>query len=178
MFQKDPFTIRANVESQGYDDITVDVRLKRTGEGGDVEVLATETVDLGDGHREALVEFAGQRSNEAGVFTYVVEVEPPEFESPSPERHVQRTQVEVLGEQTRVLMIAGGPSHEFRFVRTQLMRDNTVSLSAWLLSADPNFPQDGNVVLEKLPDDREALDEYDVFVFLDPDASKLSPEFC
>ncbi|MCA8943929.1 MAG: hypothetical protein KDB80_15300 [Planctomycetes bacterium] len=178
VFQKDPFTIRANVESQGYDDITVDVRLKRTGEGGDVEVLATETVDLGDGHREALVEFAGQRSNEAGVFTYVVEVEPPEFESPSPERHVQRTQVEVLGEQTRVLMIAGGPSHEFRFVRTQLMRDNTVSLSAWLLSADPNFPQDGNVVLEKLPDDREALDEYDVFVFLDPDASKLSPEFC
>lgn len=178
VFQKDPFTVRANIESQGYDDISVTVRLKREGTEGTAETVATETIELGEGAPEGLIEFPNLRSKEPGIFTYVVEVDPPEFEPPSPERHVQRTQVEVLGEQTRVLMISGGPSHEFRFVRTQLIRDNTVNLSTWLLSADPDFPQDGNVVLERLPETREQLDQYDVFIFMDPDSSKLSEEFC
>lgn len=178
VFQKDPFTIRANVESQGYDRISVRVHLKRTLDGGSAETVASETVELGAGRPERLVEFSGQRSREPGVFTYIVEVEPPEFEPPSPERHLQRKQIEVLGEQTRVLLISGGPSHEYRFVRTQLIRDNSVNLSAWLQSADADFPQDGNVVIDELPTEREKLDEFDVFIFLDPNQAKLTEEFC
>lgn len=178
VFQKDPFTVRANIESQGYESVTANVRLERQADGGAVEVLQTQSVQLGDGAREALVEFADLRSQEPGVYTYLVRVEPPEFEPETPERHVQRQQIEVLGEKTRVLLISGGPSHELRFLRTQLIRDNTVELSSWLLSADPDFPQDGDVVLERLPEDREAMDAFDVFIFLDPDSSKLSEEFC
>lgn len=178
VFQKDPFTVRANIESTGYDDITVSVRLARERDGSGKEIVQSQQVRLGDTAREVLAEFRELRSAEPGIFTYSVEIDPPEFEAPSPERHIQRTQIEVLGEQTRVMLVAGGPSHEYRFLRTQLIRDQTVDLSCWLLSADPDFPQDGNTVLERLPDDREKLDAFDVFLFLDPDSSKLSPEFC
>ena len=60
----------------------------------------------------------------------------------------------MLGEQTRVLLIAGGPSHEYRILRNALTRDKTVELRCWLTSAGDDFPQDGNVSIDELPSDR------------------------
>ncbi len=178
-FQKDPFTIRANIESQGYDDLSLTVHLKRQIENGKEAVtIRTETVRLGTDNTQVLVEFDSLKSEEPGLFTYLVELEPPSLEAPSPERHIQRAQVEVLGEQTRVLVIAGGPSHEFQILRMMLMRDKTIEVATWLLSADANFPQDGNIQLEKLPEEIEDFEKFDVFIVMDPDSRKLTRPFC
>ncbi|MHC5062628.1 MAG: hypothetical protein ACYTG5_01480 [Planctomycetota bacterium] len=179
VFQKDPYTIRAEIEAQGYADIEVTVHLKlQADEGSQAVTIRSEQVSLGNGQREALIEFDQLSAEHSGVFTHIVEIEPPALEPSSPERHVQRKQIEVLGEQTRVLLIAGGPSHEYRFLRNMLTRDKTVQLSCWLCSADPDFPQDGNISLASLPADRAELEEFDVFIFLDPDSRALEKNFC
>jgi len=81
----------------------------------------------------------------------------------SPERHKKNVAIDVLGEKTRVLLLAGGASHEFQILRNLLIRDKTIDVSCWLQSADANFPQDGDVDvrIDKLPADRQQLDIYD-----------------
>ena len=180
VFQKDPFTVRAFVEGRGYDDALVTARLVRRGDDGKgaPETVRTEQVHIASGQAEAELVFADLTSGEPGTSTWSVEIDPPELETPSPERHVMRTRIEVLGEKTRVLLIAGGPSHEYRILRNLLTRDNMIEVACWLLSADVGFPQDGDISLESLPATREELETWDVFLFLDPDPEKLDPTVC
>lgn len=179
VFQKDPFTVRVSVEAQGYDDVTVPIRLQRQSATGEtVETLRTEQVRIGATRPEAWVEFTDLRAEAPGLFHYAIEIEPPELEAQAPERHTQRVQVEVLGEQTRVLLIAGGPTHEYRVLRRFLERDKTIEVACWLQSAGTDFSQDGDVHIDALPEDRAALEKYDVFVLLDPDSTKLDAAFC
>ncbi len=178
-FQKDPFKIRGTVASEGYDEMSLVVRLVQLPEGGgDGTVLQSRTIDIGGAKPKVDIEFDNLKSDKAGVFTYRVEVEPPTGEPPNPERHGKQARVELLDEQTRVLLIAGSPLHEYQILRNLLTRDRTIELSCWLLSADRDFPQDGNVSLKELPEDRKELDPYDVFIFMDADHTKLEREWC
>ncbi|MBN8455758.1 biotin/lipoyl-containing protein, partial [Accumulibacter sp.] len=88
--------------------------------------------------------------------------------------------VEVLGERTRVLLLAGNPNREFQILRNLLIRDKTIDATCWLQSADPKFPQDGDegVRIDKLPEERQQFEPYDVVIFVDPNAEKLSAAFC
>src|SRR6185436_1393360 len=77
--------------------------------------------------------------------------------------------VEVVKEASKVLLIAGGPSYEYRFLKNLLRRDSRIFLAAWLMSADPDYPQEGKVSLKKLPSTPKELFEYDVVILMDPD---------
>lgn len=180
VFQKDPFEMRATVMAQGYDPTSVTMRLLRVDAQGTETVVKTEQVQVGGSQSEVLVEFRELTSSETGRFVYRVEVDPPSGEPPAPERHRRSLPVEVLGERTRVLLIAGGANHEFQILRNLLLRDKTIDVSCWLQSADPNFPQDGDegVRLDALPADEKQLEPFDVVIAIDPDASKLVPAFC
>jgi hypothetical protein len=179
VFQKDPFRVRAQLGSQGYDAQSVTVRLLQSASGGAPgEQVASRTVQLGGSAADVTVEFDQITALAAGTFTYRVEVQPPSGEPPSPERHAKQAQVEVLSEQTKVLLIAGSPAHEYRILRNELTRDKTIEVACWLTSADRDFPQDGNRSLQALPADRAELDEWDVAILVDPDPSKLTREFC
>lgn len=179
VFQEDPFTVRAVVEGRGYENVQFTVRLSRAPEGGgDPVTLDSKTVGLDAGSPEVEVAFEGLKALEPGAATYTVEVDPPDLEVRVPERHVRRARIEALAERTHVLMIAGGPSHEYRILRNLLVRDDTIEVACWLSSADPGFPQDGDVSLEELPTDRDELERWDVFVLLDPDADRLTRPFC
>ena len=180
VFQKDPFEMRAVVLAQGYDSMSATVRLLRIDAQGAETVVATQQVEVGGERQEALVEWKGLTSAETGRFVYRAEVLPPDGEPPAPERHQKNLPVEVLGERTRVLLLAGGASHEFQILRNLLLRDKTIDVSCWLSSADPTFPQDGDegARIEQLPTDQKQMDPFDVVVAIDPDASKLTPQFC
>jgi len=178
VFQKDPFKITAEVQQQGYPEQDLAVRLLVAAPGQEPQPVQTKTVHVSPNAPTAKVEFADLAADSAGVYEYTVEVQPPAGEPFVAERHGKRGRVQVLAEQTRVLLLAGAPSPEFRILRDTLIRDKTIDVACWLQSADPEFPQDGDTTLEKLPEDREALSPFDVFVFLDPDPRKLSPLFC
>ena len=178
VFQKDPFRVRGHVAAQGYEQVTVAVRLLEVGESGSARLVQSKQVPLGGKVQDLLVEFDELNAETPGLKTYRVEVEPPSGEAVVPERHHKHAQVEVLTEQIRVLLLAGGPSFEYRVLTNLLVRDKTVNVSCWLQSADPDFPQDGDTPIKQLPQERKDLAVYDAFVLLDPDAGKLTKEFC
>jgi hypothetical protein len=85
----------------------------------------------------------------------------------TPEDNERSAMVEVVKEASRVLLVAGGPSYEYRFLTNLLRRDSRIALAAWLMSADPDYPQEGDVSLAKLPDTAKDLFAYDVVCLVD-----------
>ncbi|MGE0142498.1 MAG: hypothetical protein AB7I19_04485 [Planctomycetota bacterium] len=171
VFKKDPFTIRAFLEGRGYEQTEVTVRLVRKGDDANAtgEVIRTQTVTLDAARAESEVVFAPLTSEQPGHMTYSVEVDPPQFEDFSAERHRSDSRIETLAEKTRVLLISGGPTHEYRILRNLLVRDQTIEVACWLSSAAAGFAQEGNVSLTALPTTAVEFATWDVFVLLDPD---------
>lgn len=183
VFQKEPFRIKAHLATQGYEATTVAVKLQLVTQGAagapeTVTFVQQKDVQIGGNQQDLLVEFDEITADKPGIRTYRVEITPPTGEAVSPERHQKNVQVEVLAEQTRVLLIAGSPTYEYRTLVNFLVRDKTVDVSCWLQSADPNFPQDGDTPLKALPIEKKELAAYDVFLFLDPDSKRLPKEWC
>ncbi|MEE2887561.1 MAG: VWA domain-containing protein [Planctomycetota bacterium] len=177
-FQKDPFKIRSKVTSQGYEALTVTVKLIEIPEGGGAGTLVQQKEVALSESQAVDVEFDNIRVADPGIRNYRVEVEPPPGEPLNPDRHTKQARVEILAEKTRVLLLAGSPLHEYQILRQLLTRDQTIDVSCWLESADAKFMQDGNTNLKTLPTDRGELEKFDVFIFMDPDATQLDREFC
>lgn len=180
VFQRDPFEAKATISAQGYDAVVATVRLLRVDDKGQEQVVRTQQVTLAADRAEAVVEWKDVVADAPGRFTYRAEIAPPDGEPVVAERHAKSAAVEVLGERLRLLLIAGGATHEFQILRNLLIRDKTIDVSCWLQSADPKFPQDGDdgARIERLPEERAEFDPYDVVVLIDPDSSKLSARFC
>lgn len=148
-----------------------------TGESAGDEVM-DETGPLGVGvgtpPREARAEVVFERKPErAGKTVYTVRV--PKAEGEMIESDNRRaTTVEVLEAKTRVLLVAGSPTWDFRMARNLLLRDRTIDLSVWLQSLDREARQEGNTVIEKLPSTPPELFAYDVLAFIDPDPDEFN----
>ncbi|MCC6669447.1 MAG: hypothetical protein IT458_00180 [Planctomycetes bacterium] len=178
VFQRDPFRVRAQVLAQGLDAPVARAKLVEVAKDGTTRAVETKEVTLAQGRGEAWFEFAELSAEDPGTRTYAVELEPLGGETFVPERHRRETRLDVLADQIRVLLVAGSPKFEFRTLQTFLIRDRTVQVSGYLQSADPDFPQDGDVPIQALPGDKAAIGEYHAFVFLDPDPRRLGREFC
>ena len=180
VFQRDPFSIKASVVEQGYEPMSVAVRLVREDAQGTRETVRSQQVEVGGAKTEAAVEWTDLTVDTPGRYVYHFEITPPNGEVAMPERHVRTSPVEVLGERLRLLLLAGSAGHEFQILRQLMMRDKTIDVSCWQQNADARFRQEGDegVRLEHLPVTPEELDVFDVVVLIDPNAEKLTPEFC
>ena len=189
VFAGDPVVVDVSVSQKGYDGETIQVELldQSAPQGGTFDeerVLDTQEVIFGK--QEIEDENAG--SQEEGVARFKVDLEgvgrhrltarvtvrPEEAFADDNERSAD---VEVIEEASRVLMIAGSPTWEYRYLQNLLRRDKRVTVSAWLMSADPQFPQEGNVRLSELPTEPRTLFEFDVVILLDPDQEELPGEY-
>jgi len=83
---------------------------------------------------------------------------------------------EVIDQKTKVLLAAGGPTREYRFLRSLLFRDASVSLSVLLQSAPANASQEADRVLTSFPAKKEDLFEFDVIIAIDVDWSAVGSE--
>ena len=86
------------------------------------------------------------------------------------------TVVSAIQRETKIMLIAGGPSREFRFLRNQLYRDANFSSDVWLQSASSGADQEADRLLEAFPETAEELFEYDCIIAFDPDWQKLSDD--
>lgn len=93
---------------------------------------------------------------------------------PSDNRVVAR--VELVEEPTRVLLLAGGPTRDYRFLRDQLFRDGLFTCDVLLQSAAGAVTQDADSVLDAPPADADGWDAYDAVVAIDVDWSRLAEE--
>lgn len=152
-FRDLPLRMETVLNSEGYSGAEVELRLTATdlSTGESREVLrrrvgltgGRQTVDLTHTPRQG------------GAFRYEAAVEPRSGELLSEDNRAV-AHVEVAEQQIRVLLAAGGPSREYRFLKALLARDPAFRVSTRL-------PSEG-----RLPEGGEALQASDVLVLLDP----------
>ena len=83
---------------------------------------------------------------------------------------------EVVARKLRVMVVAGGPTREYRFVRNLMFRDNSIELDAWLQTGQPGMSQDADRLLQSFPNTAEELFQYDVIAMFDPNWTAISLE--
>lgn len=172
VFQGDPVVVDARLEHQGFGGETVRVELtdsfEAPGEAPRAEVkVETIEVPLLDTRADAAVGFRFEPSG-IGKHRLTARIEPRPEEA-FQDDNTRTVIVEVVKDASRVLLIAGAPSYEYRFLKNLLRRDSRISVASWLMSADPEYPQEGDVSLKKLPATAKELFDFDVVILMDPD---------
>ena len=99
---------------------------------------------------------------------------PPTADSNSGD-NLEAADIEVVDSKTQVLLLSGGPSREYRFLRNVLQRDQSFAVDVLLNSAPSGISQDARKILDRFPTNSEAMDEYDVIIAIDYDWEELDP---
>lgn len=177
----DEFKLRAVLKSFGFENrqvrVTVNsVDAKTENQAEDLARLeAEQTVDLvGQDGVPISIEF-DIKAGQEGERRYLVEIESLEDDAQAND-NARDVVVEVVQRKTKVMLVAGGPSREFRFLRNQLFRDDNVTSDVWLQSASRGADQESNQLLYEFPKDAQTLFEYDCIVAFDPDWRDLSTD--
>ena len=150
-FKQDPFAISAHLTAEGLDGQTIRVELRERNAtaGGPGRVVDTRARVVQEGGTIEPVTFQ-RRQRGVGRFVYTAQVPVLESESVADD-NTKQTTVNVIDTRTRVLLISGGPSWDYRFLSRLLERDESVDVSCWLQSADLSAVRDGNTVIDHLP---------------------------
>ncbi len=156
------------VTASGYEGESATAVLREEGRS---EVLARRELNLGPDGQPRPVRLS-YRPQEEGEFTFVVEVEPLEGELTEDNNRQERL-VRVRREQIRVLLVAGQPTYEFRYLRNLLVRDDTIQLRTFLQEADPEYADQDAAALRVFPVRRDDLFDYDVVILGDVDPRAL-----
>lgn len=172
VFPGDRFAVTAYLQSQGLAGQAVRVELAEAaadGASGAGRVIDTGEVVLAAGDELAAVRFDVPGLDTPGRRDLVVRViAPPADRTPADDR--QTAEVEVVDRVTQVLLMAGGPSREYQFMRNVLERDKSVAVDVLLGTAERGgASQDARKILQAFPATPEELEEYDVIVAFDYD---------
>jgi hypothetical protein len=177
----DRFTITAYVQAQEMAKRTVSVELlsrkggsgpATAGQAGTGQVESSQQVILGTDGEVVPVKFE-QAPSEIGRRVYCVRVLAPKSDR-DPGDNFREADVEVVDRKNRVLLLAGGPTREYQFLRNLLYRDKSSTVDVVLQTAKPGISQDANKILDDFPATREELYQYDCVVAFDPDWQALS----
>ena len=155
---------RAVVQLRSFEDGNVDV----SRDEGEIEI------ELSDDGQPVPFQFELEESSEGTrQFTAEVVMAQPDDDDRDNARSVT---INFVQRQTKVLLMAGGPTREFRFLRNQLFRDENMLLDVWLQSAQPGADQESDRLLESFPQTRDEMYQYDCVIAFDPDWQQLSSE--
>lgn len=144
-----------------------------------------QQVTLGDDGRDVLIKFevdntsSGEPTNDSGPTTkrrlYTLKIDAPPKDTNA--RDNQREQlVEIVDRKNRVLLLASGPTREFRFLRNMLHRDDDTTVDVLLQTARDGIVQDAAQVLDEFPISPTELGEYDTLIAFDFDWRVLDQE--
>ena len=179
VFPGDRFAVTAYLQSQGLAGQTVRVELSEVAAvdsaGGDPRtavapgrVIDTAEAILSAGGELVAVRFDVPGLEAPGRRDLAVRVIPPAADR-TPADNRQVAEVEVVDRVTQVLLMAGGPSREYQFMRNVLERDKSVAVDVLLGTAGKGGSQDARRILPAFPATAEELSEYDVVVAFDYD---------
>jgi hypothetical protein len=92
----------------------------------------------------------------------------------NPVDNLREADVEIVDRKNHVLLLAGGPTREYHFLRSQLYRDHSTTLDVLLQSGKPGMSQEARKVLTDFPTTRAEMYDYDCVVAFDPNWLALS----
>ncbi len=173
VFPGDRFPVTAYLQPQGCAGTTVRVELLEL--AGDAAAAAGRgrSLDAVDAALGADGELVAVRFDVPGLATpgrrtLAVRLVPPPADR-TPADDVQTADVEVVERVTQVLLMAGGPSREYQFMRNVLERDKSFAVDVLLGTATEGISQDARTILDAFPPTDEALGGYDAIVAFDYD---------
>ncbi len=179
VFVGDQYEISAFVRSQGLEGRNAIVELQMRAEGEELApaIVASEEILLAKDGLPTEVKFR-RDPVDTGSVEYFVEVKTPDqIRELSMDDNRSRKTIHVIDRKLRVLLIAGGPMRDYRFVRNMLYRHSAVEVDIWLQSADRGaaISQESDRLLMRFPEKREDFFNYDVVVAFDPDWQNFPP---
>lgn len=177
----DPYTVAGLIQAQGMAGQSVTVQLlvrpaagNAAAQPGTGNVGGSEQVILGSDGEAVPVKFE-LTPDEPGRQTLCLRVLAPKSDS-NPADDFRESEIEIVDRKTRVLLLAGGPTREYGFLRTMLYRDRSTTLDILLQTAQPGISQEANAILDEFPSTREEMFAYDCIVAFDPNWQELTPE--
>lgn len=182
VFPGDRFAVTGYLQAQGLAGQTVRLELaevaadEKNVTSGDRSgrVIDTTEVQLGADGEVVAARFDVPGLDSTGRRSLVMRVQPPATDRTATD-NFQTAEVEVVDRVTQVLLMAGGPSREYQFMRNVLDRDGSFAVDVILGTATKGVSQDARSVLAVFPESAEALDAYDVIVAFDYDWRLLDP---
>ena len=178
----DPYDIKAFVQGQGMDGQSVKVELLMRSEtqSAPPTLLETQQVPITEDGVPAEVTFS-QTPSVAGNVEFVIRATSDQAISElTTDDNERRKLVNIFERKTRVLLVAGGPMRDYRFVRNMIYRHPAMQVDVWLQTIDadtlPKVTQDSDEIISEFPGDAAKLFEYDVIIAFDADWSRLTAE--
>jgi hypothetical protein len=176
VFPGDDFTITGFLQTHGLSGSSITLELISRAPGSE-DGNATEKVeeqrriDVGaDGQTQA-IEFQLTPDAE-GDREFVIRARVPPEDSNDRDNQKAAT-VEIVERRTKVLLLAGGPTREYRFLRNLLFRDREIEVHVMLQTGDVGISQESDEVLLEFPTLPDEMFEYDCMVAFDPDWQAL-----
>ncbi len=146
------------------------------GKTGTASVVATRQIDVPEDGGRIRVDF-GHVNKNPGRYVYTVAVEQLDNETNPDDNELTSSELEIVDEKVKVLLVAGLPNWDFQQVQRLLLRDQTVSLTCWLQSMDQTRPQEGNEPISQLPRTMEELGQYNVVIMMDPNPAEFDDQW-
>jgi hypothetical protein len=181
-YPDEPFEIEAVLQTSQVGDDGMPARIgvqliqqeidPRTGKPGPPERVKTQDVEVPENGGRIRVDF-DHILNQPGKYIYTVQVDVLDDETETDDNSRVTSEMEVVEEKVKVLLISGQASWDYQHVYKLLQRDQTISLSCWLQSMDQTRPQEGNVQISSLPRTIEELGKYNIVMMLDPNPEEF-----
>lgn len=170
----DPFELRVDLALAGAPSAAAELTLTQASadatDANTPQTLATERLTLAAGE-DATIRIPLDPTD-AGDYLYRAALAPLADEA-FIDDNTRAAVVRVIDQQLRVLIVAGRPTFEYRYLTRLLERDRTIDVSCWLQSADARAVRDGDTIITSLPREPERLFEYDAILLLDPDPAEF-----
>lgn len=147
-----------------------------TGSAGASNIVASRDVDVPEDGGRIRVDF-GHVNKVPGRYVYTVAVEQLDSETNPDDNQLTSSQLEIVDEKVKVLLVAGLPNWDFQQVQRLLLRDQTISLTCWLQSMDQSRPQEGNEPISQLPRTMAELGQYNVVILMDPNPAEFDDQW-
>jgi hypothetical protein len=177
----DRYTVTGYLQSQGMAGKTVTVQLLMRAAGGDRgetprtdagNVLESRPVTLG-GDGEILPVKFELTPDAPGRRTISFRLQGGENPSAAGDRQ-READIEIVDHKSHVLLLAGGPTREYQFLRSQIFRDHSTTLDILLQTGAEGMSQEAKKLLASFPSTRPEMFDYDCVVGFDPDWQALS----
>lgn len=179
VYPGDSFKITGYIQAYGSENrsVTVDLISRPVNTASDDNSQDTIEdqiqLDLADNGETRPVEFELEPDESVqGKRDYVIRVQAPPDDRNDRDNQRSAT-VEIVDRRTKVLLVAGGPTREYRFLRNMLFRDEEVEVHVHLQTAEDVISQEADEVIYDFPQLDEELYDYDAIIAFDPDWEAL-----
>jgi len=177
VFPGDRFRITGLVQASGMLGTQVPVQLRRRPGGGSnvgptIEEERTLTLEGDDAITSLAFEVTPR---EVGPWIYELKVLAPTSDSNAADNQFE-SEVRVVEPNSTILILAGGPTREYQFVRNLLFREPTVQSHVFLQSSGPGVSQEAKQLLTEFPKTLAEMTKYDAVIAFDADWTKLTSE--